>query len=213
MKRRKIEGEMKHKSLNIRRTKNIDFNNKSIRNIKLKKLKFGNSRYIYINFPKLAELKKDLTPKQIETIYLDYIKVYDEIKNEEKNYIIAKENLPRQKTILLDIIKCATKYKSKTLNYGMYGMDPQKAYDEVVNGTREIGHNDMFKVRLIQHRELVLKRGIRKPDQILEDMRTEKTSKNLNGKPPMHEKNTADDYYFYNGTDNGLNPPKTSINL
>jgi hypothetical protein len=82
-----------------------------------------------------------------------------------------------------------------------------------MNGTREIGHNDMFKVNLVIHRELILKRGIRKPDQILEDMR-KPIPKHLNG-ITEGDKKTEEDHDFYNDTlpSSVLYPEKRSINL
>tara|TARA_B100000745_G_scaffold266700_1_gene192142 strand:+ start:319 stop:528 length:210 start_codon:yes stop_codon:yes gene_type:complete len=44
---------------------------------------------------------KDLTPKQIETIYLNYQKVRTAIRNEEINYKDAVEKLPIK---IMDVI-------------------------------------------------------------------------------------------------------------
>ena len=98
---------------------------------------------------------KDLTPKQIETIHNDFISVSDEISGEEKDYKQAVADTPRQRRLLKELITRKTQEKSKILNDGLYGMDPEKAYDEVMNGTREIGHNDMFKVKHLQNNELI----------------------------------------------------------
>ena len=119
--------------------------------------------------------------------------------------------------MLMELIERKTKEKSKQLNDGLYGLDPKKAYEEIMNGTREIGHNDMFKVKLVIHRELIFKRGIRKPEQILEDMRTTTTPrKDLNGKQPDHAKSGPDnaikDLDFYHDVEI-LKPHKPSLNL
>ena len=129
---------------------------------------------------------KDLTPKQIETTYLNYEKVSKEIREEKANYINAEKNLPGLKIIFMDDIRLwigiATKRRAAEL-----GKDPKKAYEGIMNGTIGIGHNDRFKRDNIRKQEVILKRGIRTPDQILEDIRNETYSKNLsrlNGENP-----------------------------
>jgi len=163
---------------------------------------------------------KDLTPKQIETIYLNYNEAKKQIAEEEVEYLLAKENLPRQRKNLEELIEVKTKAKSTYQNEGLYGLDPKKAYEEVMNGTREISHNDMFKVKLVRQRELISKRGIRTPEQILEDLRTKKTddqvSQRLNGKAPEtgnQKPSDALDNEFWNDTKSTLYPPKPSFNL
>ena len=48
---------------------------------------------------------KDLTPKQIEVIYLNYWSIYKEIRDEAPNYQKAMENIPKTKESIIDKIK------------------------------------------------------------------------------------------------------------
>jgi len=103
----------------------------------------------------------------------------------------------------------------KEINEGMYGLDPQKTFEEVINGTRVMIGNERFKAELVIHRELILKRGIRAPEQILDDLRTEKMDdtvrKRFNGKGPENKKD-MEDLDFYDDK-SSLYPEKPSINL
>ena len=123
---------------------------------------------------------KDLTPKQIETTYLNYVKVSTEIRGEKQNYINAEKNLPGEKINFMDDIKLWIGI-AKGRREVELGKDPKKAYEGIMNGTIGTQHNDRFKRDNIKKQEAILKRGIRTPNQILEDIRNETYSKNLSG--------------------------------
>ena len=146
---------------------------------------------------------KDLTPKQIETIYLNYYRAEKDIKEEEKNYTEAKEILPGLKKEFMEKIKFWISLKNK--KSPPLGLEPEKAYEGIMNGTIPLEHNDTFTRNNIQNKEAILKRGIRTPVQILEDLRTETSAKdlnNLNGeKPSLPEGKST------------LHPPKPSLDL
>ena len=85
-----------------------------------------------------------------------------------------------------------------------------------MSGKRVLTGNDRFKVAIVIRRELILKRGIRTPEQILDDLRTEKMSEQvrnrLNGSAPEIEKKEQKDHDFYHDK-SSLYPEKPSINL
>ena len=141
----------------------------------------GNTRQININgvkhrFHLLDDSKcplpeksyKDLTPKQIETIYDDYLSVKSEIEDEEPNYIYARDNIEdriRDYKTSIDLwrdLKTRNKkhFKAKTVD---------QIYEEIMNGSIEVEGNEKHEKDYIKLLETRLKRGIRKPDQILEE--------------------------------------------
>jgi len=162
---------------------------------------------------------KDLTPKQIETTYLNYGKVSRAIREEEKNYTEAKEKLPELRAVFTEKIKGwieitnkPKKEKSWNRKAELVGLDLEAAYKGIMNETIPIEHNDKFKRDNIKNKEVILQRGVRTPDQILEDIRTETSAKdlnNLNGeKPSLPEgKSTPPE------GKSTLYSPKPSINL
>jgi len=153
---------------------------------------------------------KDLTPKQIETIYLDYYKVSGKIRDEEKNYIEAKEILPGLKIEFMEKIKFWISLKDE--KSPLLGLDPKKAYEGIMDETIPINHNDKFKRDNIRNQEDILKKGIRTPEQILEDIMIETSPKDLNSlngeKPSLPEdKSTPPE------DKSTLHPPKASLDL
>ena len=111
---------------------------------------------------------KDLTPKQIETIYLNYVAVSKEIREEEKNYNEAKEKEPDLVVELKDKIKrwCDPgKYGEKKFK----GRDPEKIFTELMNETLKMENNDDYLINNIIKMRKILARGIRTPEQIVED--------------------------------------------
>ena len=97
-----------------------------------------------------------------------------EIRDEEKNYINAKESIAGliedyKKSIQLGISMAGRVNSSKSLK----GKTVEQVYEAIMNGTREVEGNDKHDRDRIKLCEKRLKRGIRKPEQILEDMRIE----------------------------------------
>jgi len=115
---------------------------------------------------------KDLTPIQIETIYLNYAAVAREIREEENNYNEAILKEPDLVVELKDKIKrwCDPgKYGDKKFQ----GRDPEQIFTDLMNETLKIEDNDHFLIDNIIRMRKILARGIRSPEQILEDMRIE----------------------------------------
>ena len=115
---------------------------------------------------------KDLTPKQIETIYLNYVTVAREIGEEEENYIKAKENLPIKEQELRKEIESYVKAKpSKWLNYPkLVGMNSDECFKGILNYTIDIGNNNkLLYADTINKFRAIVARGIRSPEQIVED--------------------------------------------
>ena len=119
---------------------------------------------------------KDLTPKQIETIYLNYAEVSRAIREEENKYIDAKENLaPSIENFKITIelwVSMANDLKNPWKNKKKYkGKKVDQVFEEIMNGTMEIEGNDAHdRDRIINYRKII-QRGIRTPERILEDMR------------------------------------------
>ena len=84
---------------------------------------------------------KDLTPKQIEVIYLNYWSIYKEIRDEAPNYQKAMENIPKTKESIIDKIKTGHSYSKLYKNE-----DPEVVYEKLMNGTEKLGHNDQLMI-------------------------------------------------------------------
>jgi len=120
---------------------------------------------------------KDVTPKQIEIIHGNYERVCREIEKEEPDYLEAKENLPgfidSFKVIIelwIDIASDRKKNKWSTAKPGFKKITVEEGYKRVMDGTIELEGNDTFnrnKIRLMEHK---IARGIRTPEQIIEDI-------------------------------------------
>jgi hypothetical protein len=145
---------------------------------------------------------KDLTPKQIEVIYADYVNIKKEIEGEETNYIEAKEKEADVVIELKDQIK-------RWCDPGKYGdkrfknRNTEEVFNNFMNGTEKAEHNAQFQVDNLIRMRMIIARGIREPEQILEENMKTKT----NGRAPENlEKKDP--------TDKGLSPPnKPTINL
>jgi hypothetical protein len=116
------------------------------------------------NCPIPGKSYKDLTPKQIETIYKNYLECFNKINNEEKNYKNAIVEEPERVETVLNIIKndFGKKYK---------GRDPDEVFEKLMTGEEELPHNDQFVVKQIIKDRKIMDRGIRTPEQIIEDIR------------------------------------------
>jgi hypothetical protein len=115
---------------------------------------------------------KDLTPKQIETIYLNYVVVSKEIREEEEKYLEAKEKLPIKEQELKKEIEILVNAKpSKWSTYPkLIGMNPDECFKGVLDYTIDIGNNNkLIYADTINKFRAVVARGIRTPEQILED--------------------------------------------
>ena len=107
---------------------------------------------------------KDLTPKQIETIYRNYSECLNKINNEEKNYKKALVEEPERVDEVLQIIKNGFTKQYK-------GRDPDEVFEKLMTGEEELRHNDQFIVKQIIKDRKIMDRGIRTPEQIIEDIR------------------------------------------
>ena len=106
---------------------------------------------------------KDLAPKQIEAIYLNYWTMFREIRDEAPNYYEAIEKMPKCKEILIDLIKTGHSYSKLYKNE-----DPEVVFEKLMNGKEKLSHNDQFSVEALIKYTMILKRGIRFPGTIVE---------------------------------------------
>ena len=119
---------------------------------------------------------KDLTPKQIETIYLNYVTVQREIRDEEKEYNKAKDyllpNISGLKTWIEGQIKLSLPNTAFAKNhYGKFkGKTVEEVYEAIMNGELEIIEKyPLDYLKIIKELKKILDRGIRSPEQIVED--------------------------------------------
>ena len=151
---------------------------------------------------------KDLTPKQIETIYLDYGMVSREIEQEEKKYIEAQKNLePSIELFKMDLktwVELANEgFKNSIFKKHYKGKTVDQVYEETMNGTLEVEGNDKSKMERIKNYKKILERGIRKPEEIIIDVGN---TKNYSGGLTNHSLET--------GLTHGLGPDeKPTISL
>ena len=110
---------------------------------------------------------KDLTPKQLEIIYKNYKEVFDTIRDEEKNYKDAIVREPEKVEEVYKIIKepITSSEKKKYKN-----RDADEIFGKLMTGEEELLHNDQFKVSAILNFRKIMDRGIRTPEQIIEDI-------------------------------------------
>ena len=119
---------------------------------------------------------KDLTPKQIETIYLNYDKIFTAIRNEEKEYNEAKDNLLPNisflKTWIAEEIEQSLPHTKLANNlYGKFkGKTVEEVYEAIMNGEwKVIEKTPLGYLNTIKKLKKIIDRGIRTPEQILED--------------------------------------------
>ena len=118
---------------------------------------------------------KDLTPKQIETIYKNYSTLKKEIREEEPNYKEAKIKIPEMTQSIMEEIRNGHSYKKLYKN-----QDPNYVFKKLMNGELKLHHNDQFQVESLIKMKERLARGIRTPEAILDtymDKQTENTPK------------------------------------
>ena len=106
---------------------------------------------------------KDLTPKQIEAIYLNYWEMKKEIRDEAPNYYEAMEKMPEVKAEVLDMIKTGPSYKKIYKD-----QKPEDVLEALMNGTEKLGHNDQFRVEALIKKRKIINRGVRLPNTIIE---------------------------------------------
>ena len=119
---------------------------------------------------------KDLTPKQIETIYLNYEKISSAIRNEEKEYNEAKDNLLPNisflKTWIAEEIEQSLPHTKLANNlYGKFkGKTVEEVYEAIINGDwKIIEKTPLDYLNTIKKLEKIIDKGIRTPEQIVED--------------------------------------------
>ena len=119
---------------------------------------------------------KDLTPKDIETIYLNYVGISASIRNEEKEYNEAKDNLLPNisflKTWIAEEIEQSLPHTKLANNlYGKFkGKTVEEVYEAIMNGEwKVIEKTPLDYLNTIKKFKRILDRGIRSPEQIVED--------------------------------------------
>ena len=113
---------------------------------------------------------RDLTPKQIETIHLNYNKVKRTIDEEKPKYQEALIQEPKKVVELKELIKKLFSMQD-SLFKEFKGRDPKEVFDNVVSGKEELPRNDQFVVKSLLDYRKRLSRGIRTPEKIIEDIR------------------------------------------
>ena len=114
---------------------------------------------------------KDLTPKQIETIYKNFAALRKEIQEEETKYKEAKIKIPEMTEKILEDITNGYSYKKL-----FKGQDPKDVFKKLMSGEKELNHNEQLQVKALIKLKAILARGIRTPEAILEtytDIQTE----------------------------------------
>ena len=121
---------------------------------------------------------KDLTPKQIETIQLNFRECSTEIDNEEYNVKDAKVKLPALEKELKEKIKSwcdPGKYGDKKFQ----GRNPEELFTELMTKKLKLDDNDHFLIDNIIQKRKYMKDGVRNPEDILEDIRNRFGSNNI----------------------------------
>ena len=103
----------------------------------------------------------------MEIIYKNYKEVFDTIRDEEKNYKDAIVREPEKVEEVYKIIKepITASEKKKYKN-----RDPDEIFEKLMTGEEELLHNDQFIVNAILNFRKIMDRGIRTPEQIIEDI-------------------------------------------
>ena len=121
---------------------------------------------------------KDLTPKQIETIQLNFRECSTEIDNEEYNVKDAKVKLPALEKELKEKIKSwcdPGKYGDKKFQ----GRNPEELFTELMTKKLKLDDNDHFLIDNIIQKRKYMKDGVRNPEDILEDIKNRFGSNNM----------------------------------
>ena len=95
------------------------------------------------------------------SIYKNYKKVFDTIRDEEKNY---KDAIIREPETVVEVYKIINnpcpgekkKFKNK---------DPDEIFEKLMTGEEELQHNDQFKVKALIRYRKTMDRGIRTPEK------------------------------------------------
>ena len=120
---------------------------------------------------------KDLTPKQIETIYKNYSSLNSDIKKEAQTVNEAKENIVKEIKNLKDYIQeCITEADGKGVgakfNRHFKDKTVDGAYKLVLDGTIQVINKTPSEyLSKIKSYQKIIDRGVRTPDQILEEYR------------------------------------------
>ena len=121
---------------------------------------------------------KDLTPKQIETIQLNYKECCTEIDDEATNVSVAKEKLPELEKDLKEKIKSWCKNTKYNLDK-FANRNPEELFNNLMSGAETADHNDQFLVSNIIRKRKYMKDGVRNPEDILEDIKNRFGSNNM----------------------------------
>ena len=123
---------------------------------------------------------KDLTPKQIETIYNNYSKLAAEINEEEPKYKNAKENIDGYITnfkIRIGQWINGANSRRTTYNKKYYGKTVDKVWEEIQSGKiKMIEKQDVEEYGEITSAQRLIERGARTPEQILETYMDKQTA-------------------------------------
>jgi len=110
---------------------------------------------------------KDLTPKQIETIYIKYETVVAAIDGEKATHANAILGEPRLVVELKDKInRWCQSGKYGEVEY--QGRQPLEVFNGLIASTEETNHNDQFTVINIIKMRAAIATGVRSPEQILD---------------------------------------------
>ena len=129
---------------------------------------------------------KDLAPKQLEAIHKDYLFAKKEIAEEQKRYDEAVADTFKHKEWLVEWLEMTMSLNAGLANlpnmpnmkrkfkaHGLYGKSPQEAYELIMSGKVKLDAEDSSQqktIDLIKEQELIVKRGVRSVEQILEDI-------------------------------------------
>ena len=128
---------------------------------------------------------KDLTPKQIEVIYLNYWSIYREISDEEKSYKEALEKKPEEikhfKFLIQHRIDTASNKNIHYRDLKFKDKNVDEIYPQCMSGEIElIEKNYIEALGKVKQCQKIIDRGIRTPGQILESYVDKLVSKGSN---------------------------------
>ena len=126
---------------------------------------------------------KDLTPKQIETIYKNFSQIQKDILEEEPNYITAKESIDGHianfKIWIQSQIDRATRSRNNGKFYKEYkDKTVEQVWEEIKNNKiKVIEKTPSDELNTLKTLQQTIERGIRPPEHILEEYRNKNSVK------------------------------------
>ena len=126
---------------------------------------------------------KDLTPKQIETIYKNFSQIQKDIIEEEPNYITAKESIDGHISYFKIWIQNQIDSASRSRNNGKFYKEykdktVEQVWEEIKNNKiKVIEKTPSDELNNIKTLQQTIERGIRSPEHILEEYRNKNSVK------------------------------------